>query len=307
MILVIGDVMLDRYFWGVVTRISPEAPVPIVQVLRTTYSLGGAANVAANIIGMGKETVTIGAIGKDKPAEVLTQLMRNYGITDYLVPERDRPTTMKTRVIAGSQQLLRIDDETVRPLYKRGIVEAKNNVDKVISKCKAIIISDYGKGMITYDIMKHILDNSKITVPVFVDPKGIKWSLYYGAYCITPNIKEFLEYHSAVYRYGITSEIELRKAARIIVKDLNLQYLVITRGADGMLVVPAEKGKIYHAEVKHVEEVLDVSGAGDTVVAALACKVASGAKMNTAADYANMAAGIVVSKLGTSPIVKGEI
>jgi len=306
MILTIGDVMLDRYFWGVVTRISPEAPVPIVQVVQTSYSLGGAANVAANVVGMGEQAVVIGAAGKDTPAEILTKLMRDYGITDYLVAEKDRPTTMKTRVIAGSQQLLRIDNEIVRPLYQRGIAEVKNNIDKVIPECRAIIVSDYGKGVIEYNVMKHLLDNSKITVPVFVDPKGINWEIYRGAFCVTPNLKEFLEYYSATYRNVISSEIDLRKAAKEIVKDLYLKYLVITRGADGMLVVPAE-GKIYHAEVKHVEEVIDVSGAGDTVIAALAYKISKGAKMNVAADYANLAAGIVVSKLGTSPIMKGEV
>lgn len=303
MILIIGDVMLDRYFWGVVTRISPEAPVPIVQVVQTTYSLGGAANVAANIIGMGDEAVLIGATGKDKPAEVLTQLLRNYGITDYLVAEKDRPTTMKTRVIAGSQQLLRIDDEIIRELYARGKAAIRNNIDKVISKCKTVIISDYGKGMISYDTISYIKDKGVIA---FVDPKGPNWELYRGVYCITPNMKEFLEFYSMTFRGVISSEIELRKAAQDTVKELSLEYLVITRGPDGMLVVP-KKGKIYHAEVKDVEEVIDVSGAGDTVISALAYKISKGSSMEEAADFGNKAASIVVSRLGTSPIMKGEV
>jgi D-beta-D-heptose 7-phosphate kinase/D-beta-D-heptose 1-phosphate adenosyltransferase len=303
MIVIVGDVMLDRYFWGMVTRISPEAPVPITQVIQTTYSLGGAANTAANVIGIGKEAVIIGATGKDQAAEVITQLMRDYGITDYLVAEKDRPTTMKTRVIAGSQQLLRIDDETIKPLYKRNVRTILNNIDKILPKCKVAIVSDYGKGVVSADIPEYLLEKG---ITTFVDPKGVNWELYRGVYCITPNMKEFLDYYNVVYRVPINSEIDFRKAAMSVVKDLDLQHLVITRGADGMLVVPRE-GNIYHAEVKQVEEVLDVSGAGDTVIAALACKIADGEDINDAADFANIAGGIVVSRLGTSPIAKGEI
>ena len=304
MILIVGDVMLDRYFWGVVTRISPEAPVPILQVMEISHSLGGAANVAANVVGLGRQAVVVGVVGKNKPAEDLKLLMRDYGITDYLIEQRDRTTTVKTRVLAGGQQLMRIDDEVIAPLYKRGILEAKNNIDKVMPKCRAIVVSDYGKGMIDYEIMKHVKEKD---IPVLVDPKGVNWELYRDVFCITPNMKEFFEYYNIIYRKPITSEIELRKAGREVVADLSLEYLVITRGADGMLVIPKDEGKIYHAEVQHVEDVLDVTGAGDTVISALACKVAGKTKMNTAADFANRAAGIVVSRLGSSPIQKGEV
>lgn len=304
MILIVGDVMLDRYFWGVVTRISPEAPVPIVQVVEISHALGGAANVAANVIGLGRQAVVIGAVGKNKAAEDLKALMREYGITDYLIEERDRATTVKTRVIAGTQQLMRIDDEMIAPPHKRGLFEIRNNVDKVMPQCKAIIVSDYGKGMITYEVMEHLKQKD---VPIFVDPKGVNWELYRGTYCITPNMREFIEYYNTAYRKPITSDIELRKAAQEVIAELSLDYIVITRGSDGMLVVPPEGGKIYHAEVQHIEDVIDVSGAGDTVVAALACKTAGGTKMSTAADFANRAAGIVVARLGTSPVRRGEV
>jgi D-beta-D-heptose 7-phosphate kinase/D-beta-D-heptose 1-phosphate adenosyltransferase len=304
MILIVGDVMLDRYFWGVVTRISPEAPVPIVQVVEISHALGGAANVAANVIGLGRQAVVIGAVGKNKAAEDLKALMREYGITDYLIEERDRATTVKTRVIAGTQQLMRIDDEMIAPPHKRGLFEIRNNVDKVMPQCKAIIVSDYGKGMITYEVMEHLKQKD---VPIFVDPKGVNWELYRGTYCITPNMREFIEYYNTAYRKPITSDIELRKAAQEVIAELSLDYIVITRGSDGMLVVPPEGGTIYHAEVQHIEDVIDVSGAGDTVVAALACKTAGGTKMSTAADFANRAAGIVVARLGTSPVRRGEV
>jgi D-beta-D-heptose 7-phosphate kinase/D-beta-D-heptose 1-phosphate adenosyltransferase len=300
MILIVGDVMLDRYFWGVVTRISPEAPVPIVQIIKTSYALGGAANVAANVVGMWEEAVLIGATGKDHPAEALAQLLRNYGITDYLISEKDRPTTMKTRVIAGSQQLLRIDNEEVRPLFKKGVTARKSNIARVIDNCGAVIISDYGKGMIDAEVIDYIKEQAQC--PIFVDPKGNDWEKYTGVTCITPNFQEFLSYCDFL-RIPIASEVDLRRAAKEVVGALKLEYLVITRGADGMIVVPS-KGKIYHAEVEHVEEVLDVSGAGDTVIAALAVATASGKSMVKAADYANKAAGIVVSRLGTSPIEK---
>jgi len=310
MILVIGDIMLDRYFWGEVTRISPEAPVPIVKVTDITYSLGGAANVAANLIGMGEEVVTIGVVGRDKSADILIKLMREQGITDYTIVENNRPTTVKTRVIASTQQLLRIDHEETKFLYKRSLNKMDNYIRKVLPKCKAIIISDYGKGVVSYDLLDFLMISEKVDIPIFVDPKGIDWSLYDSVFCVTPNLKEFLTYYYSAYPYrNIANEQELRRAAQETADELSLNYLVVTRGADGMLVVPNSDNKslVYQASVEHVEEVRDVSGAGDTVIAALACKIANGADMFEAANFANKMASIVVSRLGTSPIKKEEV
>jgi D-beta-D-heptose 7-phosphate kinase/D-beta-D-heptose 1-phosphate adenosyltransferase len=301
MILVVGDVMLDRYFWGIATRLSPEAPVPIVQVMKVTTSLGGAGNVAANLIGLQHEVVLIGACGKDPAAEILSQTIREFGITDYLVEERDRPTTTKTRVIADSQQITRIDEELVKELYKKGKTAIRNNIKKVLPKCKAIIISDYAKGAVDSMLVHDILEVSK-KIPVFVDPKGMQWEKYRGVFCITPNFKEFLaHWQSAPRTKVIDSETQLRNAVREVVKELDLEYMVVTRGPSGILVVPKE-GQIYQIDVEKVGEVVDVSGAGDTVVAVLASWVAKGGVMEDGAVSANKLAGMVVSRLGTSPI-----
>ncbi len=305
MILVIGDVMLDRYFWGIATRLSPEAPIPVVQVVQVSTALGGAGNVAANLVGLRHEVVLIGACGKDPAAEILSQEIREYGITDYLVDERDRPTTTKTRVIAGSQHVTRIDEELVKELYKKGKSTIRNNVKKVLSKCKAIIISDYAKGVVDTTLVRDILELTD--VPIFVDPKGTNWEKYRGAYCITPNFTEFMQHwHSYPREKVIDSETQVRNAVREVAKGLDLQYMVVTRGAAGILVVPVE-GQMLQVEVDQVEEVMDVSGAGDTVIATLASCKAKGESMESAAELANSLAGKVISRLGTSPVTPEDV
>lgn len=306
MILVIGDVMLDRYFWGVATRLSPEAPIPVVQVVQVSTALGGAGNVAANLIGLKHEVVLIGACGKDPAAEILSQEIRERGITDYMIEERDRPTTTKTRVIAGSQHVTRIDEEIVKELYKKGKSVIRNHIKKVMPRCKAIIVSDYAKGVVDNMLVRDILEiNSK--VPIFVDPKGTNWEKYRGAFCVTPNFTEFMRHWHAYPRDKVVdSETQMRNAVREVAKGLDLQYgMVVTRGAAGILVVPVE-GQMHQLDVGKIEEVVDVSGAGDTVIATLASQVTKGDSMKDAAIVANEFAGIVVGRLGTSPITKED-
>ena len=186
MILVVGDVMLDRYFWGMATRLSPEAPVPIVQVVQVTATLGGAGNVAANLVGLGHEVIIIGACGKDPAADALAHATREYGITDYLITERDSQTTTKTRVIADRQQVTRIDEEKIKELFNKGKADIRNYIKKVLPKCKAIIVSDYAKGVVDNMLVRDILELSEDVI-IFVDPKGMLWEKYRGAYCVTPN------------------------------------------------------------------------------------------------------------------------
>ena len=315
MILVVGDVMLDRYFWGMATRLSPEAPVPIVQVVQVTATLGGAGNVAANLVGLNHEVILVGACGKDPAAEALSHAIREYGITDYLVTERDGQTTTKTRVIADRQQITRIDEERIKELFKKGQTEIRNYIKKVLPRCKAIIVSDYGKGVVdeylVYDILLFkdvFLEKKKLEadVPVFVDPKGIQWEKYRGAFCVTPNLGEFMTYwHSLPRDKAIDSETQLRNAVRTVTEELDLQYMVVTRGGGGILVVPRE-GQIYQLDVEKRGEVIDVSGAGDTVVATLASQIVRGDIMQGCAEFANRMAGIVVSRLGTSPITRED-
>lgn len=311
MILVVGDVMLDRYFWGLATRLSYEAPVPIVKVVQVTTTLGGAGNVAANLVGLQNEVVLIGACGKDPAAEVLSQAMRELGITDYLVEEKGRKTTTKTRVIADRQQITRIDEEDIRELYNKGKTDIRNKIKKVVPEmqdyleCKAIIISDYAKGVVDSMLVRDILELTE-DIFIFVDPKGIQWEKYRGAFCVTPNLREFVDYwHSSPRDKSLDSETQLRNAVREVVKELGLQFMVVTRGSGGMLVVPVE-GQIHQLDVDEIKGVIDVSGAGDTVVAALASQTARGAKMEECALFANKVAGIVVSRLGTSPLTRED-
>ena len=316
MILVVGDVMLDRYFWGVATKLSAEAPVPIVKVQEVTTTLGGAGNVAANLVGLRNEVVLVGACGKDQVAESLTQIIREFGITDYLVAEKDRITTTKTRVIADRQQIVRIDEEVTRQLYAAGRKSIRNNIRKVLPKCKAVIISDYAKGVVDDSLVEDIMEivhidllKVKGDLPVFVDPKGVMWKKYEGVYCITPNLKEFVAFwHSHIHKFktkSIETETKLRTAILEAVEMLSLEYMVVTRGHAGILVVPA-KGKMHQLDVTTIREVIDVSGAGDTVIATLASQTARGGRMEDCAWYANKMAGLVVCRLGTSPVRREE-
>ncbi len=305
MILVVGDIMLDRYFWGMATRLSPEAPVPIVKVIQVTATLGGAGNVAANLVGLGHEVVIIGACGKDPAADALAHTMREYGITDYLITERDSQTTTKTRVIADRQQVTRIDEEKIKELFNKGKTDIRNYIRKVLPGCKAIIISDYAKGVVDNMLVRDILELSE-DVFIFVDPKGMLWEKYRGAFCVTPNLGEFMAYwHSQPRDKAIDSETQLRNAVRVVVEELDLGYMVITRGAGGILVVPKE-GQIYQLNVEKRGEVIDVSGAGDTVIASIVSQIVRGDIMQGCAEFANRMAGIVVSRLGTSPITRED-
>ena len=273
-ILVIGDLILDKYVEGEVERISPEAPVMIVNKKSENYLLGGAANVAANITSLSGSTILTGFIGKDKEGEKIIKLAEKKKIK--LIPEYTSKTTKKTRITCQNQSLLRIDDEDIADKYFN-----PNLIKPEINKTDLVIISDYGKGAITSNLMK-LLENKK----TIVDPKPKNKNLYSGVFLITPNTKEALE---------MSYCSEVHQAGEKLKKELSTN-VIITKGKDGMSIFNKGQRDI----PTYAKEVYDVTGAGDTVIATLGLALASGADLNQATIIANYAAGIVVAKRGTS-------
>jgi D-beta-D-heptose 7-phosphate kinase/D-beta-D-heptose 1-phosphate adenosyltransferase len=311
-ILVIGDAMLDCYLWGDVKRISPEAPVPVVNLEEETYVLGGAANVAANVMGMGFEPILVGLKGKDFEGQLLSNLLSDHGITDYLVAERERPTTTKTRVVSG-QHMLRIDKEDTSPMYKTTGEKIRSKIKNVLPTTLAIVISDYAKGAISNQLAADIIGmGKKHDIPVFVDPKGWKWNHYGDAWCITPNRKEFVEFYTKNYGGALKSIEAIKSVAPTIVYEFNLAYLCVTLGEDGILLADMNDVKVFPADTVNA---IDVSGAGDTVISALATGVAGiedpcdvkWKDMEWVVYYANKYAAVAVSKLGTVPVGLDEV
>ncbi len=303
-ILVIGDIMLDRYVWGEVARISPEAPVPVVRVREQTEVLGGAGNVAANLAGLECPVTVIGMCGDDESGRQLKKLFDDKKITTHLFAGDSRPTITKTRIMAQNQQLFRMDEENVEPFSPGAQTQLIELVEENLSKCKTVVLSDYGKGLFqTPDLSQKIIKLCrKQDIPVIVDPKGKDWKRYQGATFITPNTAELdLVSPSSVDR----DETKLIASAKEIRNTCSIDWLLVTRGPSGMcLLGPEEAVFLIPARAR---EVYDVSGAGDTVVAVLAAGIASGLPFPEAAEMANAAAGIVVGKLGTQPITKSEI
>ena len=295
-LLVVGDVMLDRYWFGEVSRISPEAPVPVVKVERLEERLGGAANVARNAVALGARTALLSVVGDDEAGRSLSRLLEEGEIDAGMHVDRDIDTTVKLRVIGRQQQLLRIDFETT-PSHE--ILQAKlADFEQRVVQADVVILSDYGKGGLT-----HIADMIQIArshdKPVLVDPKGDEWGKYAGATVITPNRSELRE---VVGRWS--SEDELLAKAQKLRGELGLEALLVTRSEEGMTLF-ADDG--IHHQPAQAREVFDVSGAGDTVIATLAVMLAAGADWAEAIRIANVAAGIVVGKLGTAVVTREEL
>jgi len=300
-VLIIGDVMLDRYHFGTVSRISPEAPVPVVNVKKMTQTLGGAGNVANNIAHLQSGAVMIGACGKDSDGQTIKSMLDDIK-TKYAFVETDYPTTTKLRVIGDKQQIVRLDFEEIKPLKGQPAEDAINHIKNGLDKCSAVVISDYGKGFCTFEMCEEVIRlaaNRK--VPVVVDPKGSDWRKYAGATTITPNVKELEE---AIGRPVGNDDEEIIIAAREIIEKTRVDYLVVTRSEKGITIV-------WRNEYMHIpteaREVFDVSGAGDTVVASLALCLGKGYEISEAVKVANKAAGIVVSKVGTAPVLLREL
>jgi len=299
-VAVIGDLMLDRYFWGKVARISPEAPVPIVEVDEESTRLGGAANVANNIASLGGVPLMIGVVGNDSSADALRKLVQSKGFPiDGIIVDPSRPTTIKTRVIAHNQHVVRIDHEEKRDLSADMEKKLKETLEKQIGLIDGIILEDYNKGVLTRDLIHQIIRIAQEKKKsVLVDPKFNNFFSYQGVTVFKPNRKETEE---ALGRRIIEFK-DIEEAARELLNRLKSENILMTLGEKGMALLESD-GTFSHVETK-ARHVADVSGAGDTVIATLAMALVSGATIKEAAVLANYAGGIVCGEVGIVPIEK---
>lgn len=303
-ILVVGDVMLDRYYYGEVSRISPEAPVPINHVTKVTDTMGGSANVAHNLALLGCKTSIAGFVGNDYHCQTLLDKFTSRGIDYKGIIHRDAPTTTKLRVIGGHQQMLRLDFEDTEPIGEQYEERLLNFVDQSLQiGVDAVILSDYGKGACTYEVCTRIIEACKeFGVPVFVDPKGIEWEKYAYADYITPNFKEL----NSIQPKPIYNRDEyIEQAAKFAMDKYDIKSVLATRSEYGMSLVQPKAG-VVHIPTK-AQEVFDVSGAGDTVISVFALGIAGGLAPVEAAYLANLAASVVVAKLGTYAVSNAEL
>lgn len=305
-ILVIGDLILDRFIYGTVDRISPESPVPVLARSREDLMLGGAGNTFANLIGLKTKATLISVIGEDSEGETLKKLLEEKQVrTDTLITDPARPTSVKTRFLAGHQQLLRTDFEKIAPISDTIAQQILQTLDALLPTTKAVILSDYGKGVLRPDIIQTIITQANAqNIPVIVDPKGTDFSIYRGAFAITPNRKELSE---ATQGRPTKSDEDVIDAARHLITTCALQTVIATRSQDGMSVIQAEPAAPIHIKTAHEIEVFDVSGAGDTVIATIAAITAAQGSLEQAATLANIAGSIAVTKVGTAPIHLEEL
>jgi D-beta-D-heptose 7-phosphate kinase/D-beta-D-heptose 1-phosphate adenosyltransferase len=303
-VVVLGDVMLDEFVWGDVTRISPEAPVPVVDIRRESVHLGGAANVLANVVSLGANACVVGVVGNDSAGARLQSSLKETSSlqTDgYLVVDDGRPSTTKTRIIAHNQLVVRADRE-LRTLVN-GATEKRiiDSLKQALQNADAFVVSDYDKGVVTPNILSQILPLAYARIPVLIDPKIRNFTHYNPASLITPN------HHEALRMTNLEGDSDegLRQAAQIIREKLRCDAVLITRGDRGIMLLEGENDPVFVATA--AREVYDVTGAGDTVIATLAAALAAGASMLEAANLANHAAGIVVGKLGTATVNPDEL
>lgn len=301
-ILVIGDLMVDQYIWGKVRRISPEAPVPVVEVTEENFLLGGAANVAHNVHSLGGKVFIAGAVGQDETGKMLINMLTEKGFSpDGIIVDGSRPTTVKTRVLAHSQQVVRFDREEKADISRSTMALLIGYIKSCLPGIRGIIISDYCKGLITRALIRKINAVAGSRIFVAVDPKIGHFDYYRGVDLVTPNINE-ASFGSGI---DIRDDDSLNAAGRILLRKLQCKAVIITRGEEGMTLFE-KSGKITPIPTC-AREVYDVSGAGDTVIAALTLSHAAGIPLKRAADIANHAAGVVVGKIGTAVATRGEI
>jgi len=302
-VLVIGDLILDEFLWGDVTRISPEAPVPVVWVKKESFMPGGASNVANNLRSLGADVHIVGVIGDDERGAILKGSLDQKGVhTGGVLTDESRPTILKTRVVAQHQQVVRIDKENAEAMSERTIARMVDYVKCVIDKVDAVIIEDYGKGVITPALLKHVVPLARRRGKVIsVDPKEEHFRYYRGISVITPNNHEA----SKAVGFKITDDATLEKAGRKLLGMLNCTIVLITLGENGMAVF--QKAKPMKQIPTVAQEVFDVSGAGDTVIASYTLSLASGVDPIRSAHIANCAAGIVVGKVGIAVVTPQEL
>ena len=305
-ILVVGDVMMDRFVWGKVSRISPEAPVPVVLVdshdESETFGLGGAANVANNIHSLGGKVLFCGIVGNDEMGKKTREQLTEKGIEHKIFTEEGRQTTVKTRIFANQQQVVRIDRETIDHPKPSILRDFSNFVMKKIENIDGIIISDYGKGLLTGTLIRAIIRKArKSRKLIMVDPKSKNFFHYRGATVVTPNTKEASE---ALGR-PITDQPSLERGGRMLLRRLKCDVLVVTKGEEGMAIFEPHQEPFFVPTV--AKEVFDVTGAGDTVIGTMALALGAKAGVIDAAKLANYAAGIVVGKVGTAIVNQEEL
>jgi len=302
-VLVIGDLILDEYLWGGMTRISPEAPVPILETKSENLSLGGAANVANNLAALGCEVYLIGALGQDEKGERLLKLIQEKGIhTEGIFRFVHRPTTSKMRIIAHNQQILRIDKEDNRPITAETETKIIQFTNQILPEMAGVICSDYQKGVLTEKVVKNLMHRAQNTKKqVIVDPKSSDFSLYKGATVLTPNQKEV----ERSVPIKINSTEDLERAGEYLLTLTRAEALLVTRGKDGMTLYQNKENPVDIATV--AREVYDVTGAGDTVVSVFGMALFGGFSFQDAAWLSNMAGSIVVGKLGTAVVTSSEI
>lgn len=302
-VLVIGDLMVDEYLFGEVERISPEAPVPIVSITSQEYRLGGAGNVIGNILALGGVPMVAGIIGDDQWGRLLTERLSSAGAdTGGIVTANDRPTTRKTRIIAANQQMLRIDHERVAPVADRLLPPLYRYIESAVPHADVVLVSDYAKGLIDDSMMEEIIITAKKhNKSIVADPKGIDFTKYSGVDLITPNRKEA----------GLAAGVDAKdpdfvlKTCKRLMDVVSPQALLITCGKDGMILKEKEANPV-HIKAR-AKQVFDVSGAGDTVLALMGLGLASGLSFVSSARIANIAAGIVVGKVGTATVTPEEL
>lgn len=302
-ILIIGDLMIDQYVWGEANRLSPEAPVPIVNVSKESSTLGGAGNVAQNLLSFGAEVIVAGLIGEDAAGqELLKVLAAENADTSGIVVDRNRPTTIKTRIIAGSHQIVRIDREVNEPISKANEEELFNKIKPHFTTSDLVLFSDYNKGVLSPSLCKRVIDHCKpLNKKVIVDPKGLDFAKYKGAFLIKPNKKELAQ---ALKFEKIGSTAELQNAAATLLELTDAEYLVVTLSEEGIAILT--KNSYNLLEVK-ATEVFDVTGAGDTVLATLAYFTALGFTVEEGCELANHAAAIVIRRVGSASTTVREI
>ncbi len=297
-ILVIGDIMLDEWIWGTVTRISPEAPVPVVAVNDHSFTLGGAGNVANNLRSLGAQVSLVGTIGEDRLAGRVRELLDEIGVNrDGLVQVDDRPTTRKTRIVAHNQQVVRADWESVQPLRSADRMRVATFIEMEGRKSDAVVLSDYAKGIFSRDVVEAAL----VAPLVVADPKPQNLELFAGVCCVAPNAQEA----SQATGVQIAGDASLERVGTLLLERLGCRYVVITLGERGMALFGRDGERLRVPSVART--VFDVSGAGDTVVAVLTLALAAGARVDMALQLANFAAGAVVEKLGTATAHPDEI
>ena len=301
-VLIAGDMMLDRYYYGSVSRISPEAPVPVINVKSEIYTLGGAGNVVNNIKGLTADCTIIGAGKKDDEAgRLLNNLFNNIHAKSFFI-DADMPTISKLRIVGGKQQIARLDFEDIHPFSHEVNSKIKDLYERELEKHNIVIISDYGKGVCSHEICSFIIEKANSqNKKVLVDPKGSNWDKYSSAYLVTPNIKELSE----VCGCEIENEDEpVIKYGSMIREKYNLAYLIVTRSEKGITIIGKDHIKTIPTQAM---EVFDVSGAGDTVISSIAVFLGLNLNIDDAVYLANAAAGVVVGKLGTAPITLSEL